>query len=397
MGKFVCLIFFTESTLMAGAIRVDFNVPLDDGIVDNDFRIRAALPTLRHCIEQNASVVLMSHLGRPNGHRVPESSLLPIAEDLETLLERDIIFSQDCISDEAVDVSRGLEPGQVHLLENLRFYPGEETNDPDFAARLANHGTVYINDAFGTAHRAHASNVGVVAHFDQAGIGLLMAREVQFLKEQLDNPKRPYVVVLGGAKIADKLELVHKLLAKADRIVIGGGMAFTFLKAQGKNVGRSLVDESLIEEAGKILEAAKSQGVEIFLPRDVVAADQISKDAAWRVVALSDLRPDEMGVDIGPETCTEFGMALAGARTILWNGPMGVFEYAPFQTGTQLVIDTIIEATSQGAISVVGGGDSASAIDKLSKAKYFTHISTGGGASLELVGGHTLPALEALS
>lgn len=378
-------------------IRVDFNVPLDDGIVDNDFRIRAALPTLRHCIEQNASVVLMSHLGRPNGHRVPESSLLPIAEDLETLLERDIIFSQDCISDEAVDVSRGLEPGQVHLLENLRFYPGEETNDPDFAARLANHGTVYINDAFGTAHRAHASNVGVVAHFDQAGIGLLMAREVQFLKEQLDNPKRPYVVVLGGAKIADKLELVHKLLAKADRLVIGGGMAFTFLKAQGKNVGRSLVDESLIEEAGKILEAAKSQGVEIFLPRDVVAADQISKDAAWRVVALSDLRPDEMGVDIGPETCTEFGMALAGAKTILWNGPMGVFEYAPFQTGTQLVIDTIIEATSQGAISVVGGGDSASAIDKLSKAKYFTHISTGGGASLELVGGHTLPALEALS
>ncbi len=378
-------------------IRVDFNVPLDDGIVDNDFRIRAALPTLRHCIEQNASVVLMSHLGRPNGHRVPESSLLPIAEDLETLLERDIIFSQDCISDEAVDVSRGLEPGQVHLLENLRFYPGEETNDPDFAARLANHGTVYINDAFGTAHRAHASNVGVVAHFDQAGIGLLMAREVQFLKEQLDNPKRPYVVVLGGAKIADKLELVHKLLAKADRIVIGGGMAFTFLKAQGKNVGRSLVDESLIEEAGKILEAAKSQGVEIFLPRDVVAADQISKDAAWRVVALSDLRPDEMGVDIGPETCTEFGMALAGAKTILWNGPMGVFEYAPFQTGTKLVIDTIIEATSQGAISVVGGGDSASAIDKLSKAKYFTHISTGGGASLELVGGHTLPALEALS
>lgn len=378
-------------------IRVDFNVPLDDGIVDNDFRIRAALPTLRHCIERNASVVLMSHLGRPNGHRVPESSLLPIAEDLETLLERDIIFSQDCISDEAVDVSRGLEPGQVHLLENLRFYPGEETNDPDFAARLANHGTVYINDAFGTAHRAHASNVGVVAHFDQAGIGLLMAREVQFLKEQLDNPKRPYVVVLGGAKIADKLELVHKLLAKADRLVIGGGMAFTFLKAQGKNVGRSLVDESLIEEAGKILEAAKSQGVEIFLPRDVVAADQISKDAAWRVVALSDLRPDEMGVDIGPETCTEFGMALAGARTILWNGPMGVFEYAPFQTGTKLVIDTIIEATSQGAISVVGGGDSASAIDKLSKAKYFTHISTGGGASLELVGGHTLPALEALS
>ena len=378
-------------------IRVDFNVPLDDGIVDNDFRIRASLPTLRHCLEQNASVVLMSHLGRPNGQRVPESSLLPVAEDLETLLGQDIIFSQDCISKEAVDVSRGLAPGQVHLLENLRFYPGEETNDSGFAAKLASHGTVYINDAFGTAHRAHASNVGVVSHFDQAAIGLLMAKEVQFLKEKLDDPKRPYVVVLGGAKIAGKLELVYELLAKADRLVIGGGMAFTFLKAQGKNVGNSLVDESLIEEAGKILEAAKSQGVELLLPRDVVAADQLSKDAAWRVTALSDLKADEMGVDIGPETCTEFGMALAGARTILWNGPMGVFEYAPFQTGTQLVIDTIIEATSQGAISVVGGGDSASAIDKLSKAKYFTHISTGGGASLELLGGHTLPALEALS
>lgn len=378
-------------------IRVDFNVPLDDGIVDNDFRIRAALPTIRHCLEQDASVVLMSHLGRPKGKPVPESSLLPVAEDLETLLERDIIFSQDCIADEAVEVSQGLEPGQVHLLENLRFYPGEEANDPDFAARLANHGTVYINDAFGTAHRAHASNVGVVSHFDQAGIGMLMARELLFFKEQLDHPQRPYVVVLGGAKIAGKLELIHELLVKANRMVIGGGMAFTFLKAQGKNVGKSLVDESLIEEAGKILEAAQAQGVELFLPRDVVATDRLSKDAAWRVASLSDLKADEMGVDIGPETCAEFGMALAGAQTILWNGPMGVFEYAPFQTGTKLVIDTIIEATSQGAVSVVGGGDSASAIDKLSDAKHFTHISTGGGASLELLGGHTLPALEALS
>lgn len=378
-------------------IRVDFNVPLDDGIVDDNFRLRAALPTIRHCLEQNTSVVLMSHLGRPNGKPVPESSLLPVAEDLERLLVQDIIFSQDCISDAALETSQGLDPGQVHLLENLRFYPGEEANDPAFAARLADHGTVYINDAFGTAHRAHASNVGVVSHFDEAGIGLLMVRELQVLKEQLDDPQRPYVVVLGGAKIAGKLELIHELLTKADRLVIGGGMAFTFLKARGENVGKSLVDDSLLEEAGLILESAQSQGVELFLPRDVVATDRISKDSAWRVTALSDLKADEMGVDIGPETCAEFGMALEGARTILWNGPMGVFEYAPFQTGTKLVIDTIIEATAQGAISVVGGGDSASAIDKLSNAKHFTHISTGGGASLELLSGHTLPALEALS
>lgn len=378
-------------------IRVDFNVPLDDGIVDDNFRLRAALPTIRHCLEQKTSVVLMSHLGRPNGKPVPESSLLPVAEDLERLLVQDIIFSQDCISDAALETSQGLDPGQVHLLENLRFYPGEEANDPAFAARLADHGTVYINDAFGTAHRAHASNVGVVSHFDEAGIGLLMVRELQVLKEQLDDPQRPYVVVLGGAKIAGKLELIHELLTKADRLVIGGGMAFTFLKARGENVGKSLVDDSLLEEAGLILESAQSQGVELFLPRDVVATDRISKDAAWRVTALSDLKADEMGVDIGPETCAEFGMALEGARTILWNGPMGVFEYAPFQTGTKLVIDTIIEATAQGAISVVGGGDSASAIDKLSNAKHFTHISTGGGASLELLSGHTLPALEALS
>lgn len=378
-------------------IRVDFNVPLDDGIVDDNFRLRAALPTIRHCLEQNTSVVLMSHLGRPNGKPVPESSLLPVAEDLERLLGQDIVFSQDCISDAALEASQGLDPGQVHLLENLRFYPGEEANDPEFAARLADHGTVYINDAFGTAHRAHASNVGVVSHFDEAGIGLLMVRELQVLQEQLDDPQRPYVVVLGGAKIAGKLELIHELLTKADRLVIGGGLAFTFLKARGENVGKSLVDDSLLEEAGLILESAQSQGVELFLPRDVVATDRISKDAAWRVTALSDLKADEMGVDIGPETCAEFGMALEGARTILWNGPMGVFEYAPFQTGTKLVIDTIIEATARGAISVVGGGDSASAIDKLSNAKHFTHISTGGGASLELLSGHTLPALEALS
>ncbi len=378
-------------------IRVDFNVPLDDGIVDDDFRIRAALPTIRYCVEQGGSVVLMSHLGRPKGHPVPKNSLLPVAEQLETLLRQDIIFSRDCTSDRSVEVSTGLKPGQVHMLENLRFHSGEEANDEQFAARLARHGEVYVNDAFGTAHRAHASNVGVVSHFAQAGIGRLMAKELKFLTEKLENPRRPFVVVLGGAKVSGKLELVRRLLERADKLLIGGGMAFTFLKAQGHKVGKSLVDEDLLTEAGEILRLAEESKTPILLPRDVVAAESVSPNAAWRVINLEELHDDEIGVDIGPETCTEFGLALQDAETILWNGPMGVFEFSPFQTGTELIIDTITHVTAGGAVSVVGGGDSAAAIDKLSDPRHFSHISTGGGASLELLCGKTLPALEALS
>lgn len=378
-------------------IRVDFNVPLDDGIVGDNFRIRAARPTIQYCQAQGAAVILMSHLGRPKGQVNPSLTLMPVAEELQTLLKQDIIFSQDCISSQAVAISQGLEPGKVHLLENLRFHAEEEANEETFSAQLAKHGTVYVNDAFGTAHRAHASNVGVSNHFDEKGIGYLMAKELQFLQDQLNQPERPFVVVLGGAKVAGKLELIQQLIVKADRLIIGGGMAFTFLRAKNQPVGGSLVDESLLHEADIILQQAEAKKVDVLLPRDVVAADAVSADAAWRVIPLEELEDDEIGVDIGPETCVEFGQALEDARTIFWNGPMGVFEYAPFKTGTEMIIGAITDATTQGAISVIGGGDSAAAIESLSDPRYFTHISTGGGASLKLLSGGVLPALEALS
>ena len=378
-------------------IRMDFNVPLDDGIVDDNHRILASVPTIKDCRQAGAAVVLMSHLGRPQGRRDPALSLLPVAEELELLLDAEILFSPEPVSDEALKASRAMKPGEIHLLENLRFDPGEESNDDEFAARLAGHGSVYLNDAFGTAHRAHASNVGVVAHFSEAGIGQLMARELKFLKTELAQPERPYVVVLGGAKVGGKLELIRQLATTADRVLIGGAMAITFLKARGYNVGRSKVEDSLLDEARAIVAEAVDRDFEIVLPRDLVAATSLSEDGDWRVCPSDELGADELGVDIGPETCAEFGLSLENARTIFWNGPLGVVELAPFRTGTEMIIATIEELTSRGAVSVVGGGETAAAINRLSDRKRFTHISTGGAAALALLSGQRLPALEALS
>ena len=377
-------------------IRVDFNVPLNGGVVVDDFRIRASLPTIKHCLNEGASVVLMSHLGRPNGEIVPAMSLDPVAFCLEDLLGREVMFSEDCISEDAIGLSQQMLPREVHLLENLRFHKGETDNDPEFSSYLAEHADIYINDAFGTSHRSHASNVGVPSIVNEAAIGILMKNELKYFGDSMKNPEQPCVLILGGAKIGDKIKLIENMMQKAETILIGGAMAFTFLKVQGKNVGSSLIDEENIITAEKILTLAKNTDTNIVLPVDVVAGPKLSDDGTWRVVNLSQLKNDEAGYDIGPETTMEFEMVLSNAKTIIWNGPLGVSEIPAFSTGTQAIASAVIDQTEDGAISIIGGGDTASALKQYGVDVGFSHISTGGGASLQLMSGKQLPALEAL-
>ena len=377
-------------------IRVDFNVPLNGGVVVDDFRIRASLPTIKHCLNEGASVVLMSHLGRPNGKIVPAMSLDPVAFCLEDLLGREVMFSEDCISEDAIGLSQQMLPREVHLLENLRFHKGETDNDPEFSSYLAEHADIYINDAFGTSHRSHASNVGVPSIVNEAAIGILMKNELKYFGDSMKNPEQPCVLILGGAKIGDKIKLIENMMQKAETILIGGAMAFTFLKVQGKNVGSSLIDEENIITAEKILTLAKNTDTNIVLPVDVVAGSKLSDDGTWRVVNLSQLKNDEAGYDIGPETTMEFEMVLSNAKTIIWNGPLGVSEIPAFSTGTQAIASAVIDQTEDGAISIIGGGDTASALKQYGLDVGFSHISTGGGASLQLMSGKQLPALEAL-
>ena len=377
-------------------IRVDFNVPLNGGVVVDDFRIRASLPTIKHCLNEGASVVLMSHLGRPNGEIVPAMSLDPVAFCLEDLLGREVMFSEDCISEDAIGLSQQMLPREVHLLENLRFHKGETDNDPEFSSYLAEHADIYINDAFGTSHRSHASNVGVPSIVNEAAIGILMKNELKYFGDSMKNPEQPCVLILGGAKIGDKIKLIENMMQKAETILIGGAMAFTFLKVQGKNVGSSLIDEENIITAEKILTLAKNTDTNIVLPVDVVAGPKLSDDGTWRVINLSQLKNDEAGYDIGPETTMEFEMVLSNAKTIIWNGPLGVSEIPAFSTGTQAIASAVIDQTEDGAISIIGGGDTASALKQYGLDVGFSHISTGGGASLQLMSGKQLPALEAL-
>ena len=377
-------------------IRADFNVPLDraSGTITDDTRIRESLPTIRYCLEQGAAVVLMSHLGRPDGQRVAAYSLKPVADRLHVLLKHPVMFLPDCIGPDVESRIAAMKPGDLALLENVRFYPEEEKNDPAFAKALSHLGEVYVNDAFGTAHRAHASTEGV-AHHLPAVAGCLMEKEIRYLEGALANPVRPYVAILGGAKVSDKIGVISRLLEKVDRLLIGGGMSYTFLKSQGYAIGASRLEADKVSLAKELLEKAAKRKVKVLLPVDHVVTDGMKRpDSQVKTVPVGQISDGWEGVDIGPETVNAFVAALADAKTVVWNGPVGVFEDPRFAAGSRKIAEAL--ANLKGATTVIGGGDSAACVQQFKLADRMTHISTGGGASLEYLEGKTLPGIAIL-
>ncbi len=378
--------------------RVDFNVPLNEnGEITDDRRIVAALPTIEKIINDGGKLILMSHLGRPKGERKPEFSLAPVAKRLSELLGKEVTFVDDCIGEKVKEVVSRMKEGDVVLLENLRFYKGETDNDPEFAKQLAELGDVYVNDAFGSAHRAHASTEGVTHYIEQCAAGYLMQRELDYLGNAIENPRRPFTAILGGAKVSGKIDVIQNLFDKVDYLLIGGGMVFTFLKAEDYNVGKSLVEEDKIELARKILKDAETKEIGFILPTDVVCAKEFSNDSPSEVHDIDNIPDDMIGLDIGPKTIRNFKEIIALSKTIIWNGPMGVFEFDNFANGTKEIAEALADATAYGSTTIVGGGDSAAAIKKFGLEHAVSHVSTGGGASLEFLEGKTLPGVAALT
>ncbi len=376
-------------------VRCDFNVPMDkEGNITDDIRIRAALPTVKYLLEQNAAVILMSHLGRPKGEPNPKYSLKPVANRIEKLLGLEVLFADDdtVTGPVAQQASKNLKPGQVMLLQNVRYRKEEEKNEPSFSRELATLGTMYVNDAFGTAHRAHCSTTGL-AEYLPAAMGYLIEKEVKFLGKALENPEKPFVAILGGAKVSDKIGVIENLLNKVNTLVIGGGMAYTFLKAKGYEIGKSLLEEDKIELATQLMETAAAKNVKLLLPVDTVSASEVSAEASFETVDIEAMPADGIGVDIGPKTVAQYAEAIKDAKTVVWNGPMGVFEIEAFATGTREVAKALAESE---AVTIIGGGDSAAAVEQMGFADSMTHISTGGGASLEFLEGKVLPGIAAI-